>query len=240
MIVNKLKNKFKSLDDKLQENKNILQDQLALTQLLAMFKNNMFFPLTGWSISPREVMHICNDIVINKRESVVEFGLGFSTICVAQLIKKNKLSTQFISVENDKSWFDDFQKLIKKLDLSDYVKCVYAPISTIQPKFSIKSQKLWYNTQFLDKEIKNLNHVDLVIIDGPFGGTTPYARYSAIPYLKDKLSNSYTIFLDDSSRPEETEIIKVWKKSLNCKVVNKIRYAVLTNTNGFDATPVNM
>jgi 16S rRNA G966 N2-methylase RsmD len=240
MIIKKLKNKFKSIENKIQENKFILQDQIALTQLLKMFNNDMFLPLTTWSISPREVLHICNDLVINKRKSIIEFGSGFSTICIAQLLKINKISASFVSVENDKNWCKEINSIICNLKLSQFVKCIYVPITNVSDEISLPEQKLWYDTNFLEKEMDNMNNIDLVIVDGPFGGTTPYARYSAIPFLKNKLNHTFTIFLDDSSRIDESKILNVWKESLQCKVVNKVRYSILSNTTGFDVTPVNM
>ena len=98
-MINKIKNKIvtiiRNLESKAELNYNYSQDQMAYNQLLKMFDNNVFIPITNWSISPNEVLHICNDIVINKKTNIIEFGSGFSTICIAQLLKINNIEANF-------------------------------------------------------------------------------------------------------------------------------------------------
>ena len=78
---------------------------------------------------------------------------------------------------------------------------------------------------------------DLVVVDGPYGKTTPFARYSALPFLKNKLADNFAVFLDDSSRIEEREIANEWLKLLQCKSVDKQRYTYFSSNTTFDVTP---
>ena len=143
------------------------------------------------------------------------------------------------TVENDKDWLLKLKDLIDKLELSNFVKCIYSPISKVKEEISMSRQDKWYDISFLGEEMRKIDNIDLLIVDGPFGGTTPYARYSAIPYLKNKFNDNFAVFLDDSSRLEESEIVGLWKEILNCRSVDMNRYSILSNSNGFDTTPIN-
>lgn len=239
-MISKLIAKVRQFEFRVATSHDLQGDHLALTQLLKMFPEQVFLPLTSWSISPREVLHICNDIFINKRKNIVEFGSGFSTICVAQLLKINNIKASFVSVENDEVWANDLRNLLERLKLQDFVTIKTAPISDITEEFAKDSQQKWYDVDVLNEAFDSIDAVDLVIVDGPFGGTTKYARFSAVPYLKSKLSENYAIFLDDSGRVEEKEIANDWKNILNAQVKDYTRYILLTNLAAFDVSSYSL
>src|SRR5690606_30947324 len=95
----------------------------------------------------------------------------------------------------------------------------------------------WYATEVLEKELGSIQGFDLVIVDGPYGGGTPYARYSAVPFLKNKLSDNVSVFLDDIQRPEEQGIFKEWKSQLSYNSYLTKRYVLLFKKGGFINTP---
>jgi 16S rRNA G966 N2-methylase RsmD len=243
-MINKIKNKIEQITHKLGliHHKSILNrnshiDHMALTQLLKMFDNNIFIPLTGWSISPNEVLHVCNDIIINNRRNIIEFGSGFSTICIAQLLKINNIETKFYSIENNQDWANDLNKIIERMNLKNYVEIIVSQISPISKEYAKEGQEKWYDTSILSEALCHFNNVGLVLVDGPYGGSTPFARYSAIPFLKNKLADNYAIFLDDSAREHEMKIAKDWKNLLNATTINYTRYTYLTNKLNFDIAP---
>lgn len=240
-MISRIKNKVQKFEQFFSESKKMQQEEFALIQLMKLFDSPIFLPLTVWSISPKEVLHICNDIVINKRKSIIEFGSGFSTFCIAQVLKVNNIKASFISVESDKIWSEDITAILNQLGLADYVQVIYAPISDSAKNISKKEQTKWYDTSSLDQGTSTIDNFDLVIVDGPFGGLTPFARYSAVPYLKSRLANDFAIFLDDSNRKEEKEIALSWKTELDCKTIDKQRYTYFSsNKQVFDITPYGM
>ncbi|HEX8563113.1 MAG TPA: hypothetical protein VF676_09065 [Flavobacterium sp.] len=236
-MIDRIKNKIKQFEYRIYTSHQLQEDHLALTQLLKMFGDQTFLPLTSWSVSPREVLHICNDVVINKRKSIIEFGAGFSTICIAQLLKINNISASFVTVENHQEWANDMLNLLTRLGLRDYVKIIVAPITGVSSDIAKTGQQKWYNTRIISEHTKGIPTFDIVIVDGPFGGTTPFARYSAVPFLKSKLAADYAIFLDDSSRDEEKQIAADWLKLIGGKSKNHKRYVCLTSSSGFDVSP---
>lgn len=243
-MLSKLKNKFYFLE-KLWKQTNDKQelifknsdDQLAMMQLLKMFPEEMFFPITKWSLSSKEILHICNDIIINKRTSIVELGGGFSTICIAKLIKINKIETQFFCVENNEIWAKQLQTYLDQNELSQYVKIIVAPLSEAPKSILKEPQKIWYDTSVLDKAFSDVSHIDLLIVDGPYGKSTPFARFSAVPYFKNKLASQFSIFLDDTYREEELAIVKDWEKILSVSAKDYKRYKVLGDKENFDVSP---
>jgi len=245
-MIKKIKNKFLKYSNALIINakkvnaiKNTVEDNFSLLILLKMFESNTFLSLTSWSISPKEVLHICNDIVINNRKNIIEFGSVFSTICIAQLIKKEKLTINFISVESNEDWIKILSKKLVELDLLQYVKFIYAPITDKQPSFFMKNQSKCYDEEKLFNSLNNMNF-DCIIVDGPPSMYSPYIRYTALPFLKDKLSDDYSIFLDDFRRPIEKEILTEWKKILEFEFYDFDRYAYLTNRQKFETEPLTM
>ena len=65
------KSKIKKLVNNIRSIANAQNENFALTSLLKLFKDETFFPLTNWSMAPSEILHICNDILINKRINII-------------------------------------------------------------------------------------------------------------------------------------------------------------------------
>lgn len=243
-MINKIKNRFYFLENLWKQtlsNQDLLnrnaEDKLAMIQLLKMFSQEMFFPLTKWSLSPKEILHVCNDIMINKRKMIVEFGGGFSTICIAQLIKIKNLDATLYCVEDNQSWVIELQKFISENNLSNNVKIIFAPLLNIPSEFAKENQQTWYDIKVLNRTLNEINSVDLILVDGPFGKSTPFARFSAVPYLKNKLAENYSIYIDDTYREEESKIVKHWEQLLNEKAIDFKRYSVIQTAESFDVTP---
>lgn len=236
-MIRKIKNKVRRFEQDSAGLQRLQEDQLALVQLHKMFADGVFLPLTSWSISPREVLHICNEIIINDRKGIIEFGAGFSTICIAKLLQIAGKPTRFYSVESNAQWAAELSKILERMQLSNLVRIIVAPLAKTPPEFSLAEQ-FWYDTN----EIAGMLHADakfdLIIVDGPHGATCKFARYPAIPFLKDRLADEYVIFLDDSSRAEEQKIASEWQALLGANLRDYNRYAVIGNApSGFDPAP---
>tara|TARA_R100000935_G_scaffold50402_1_gene76257 strand:+ start:3580 stop:4329 length:750 start_codon:yes stop_codon:yes gene_type:complete len=244
-MIKRLKNKIKRLIDL---RVNLIKDQQRLneqttfcySQISQLFKEDSFIPFSAWAISPCTILHILNDISINKRRNIIEFGSGASTFFIAKLLKVMEINATFFSVESDKKWAYEMERQLKIYKLEDYVKIIYAPLKEVQDDILFRDQKTWYDSKVLERELLKIKKIDLVLVDGPFGGSTPYARYSAIPFLELKLASNYSIYLDDINRIHENVIIQEWKNKLNCEVKYIDRYAKISNSQDFDVTPFQL
>jgi hypothetical protein len=217
----------------------LLQEEtFALNQLNTLFNEDVFFPLTIWSISPSTLLHVMNDIVINKKKQVIEFGSGISTIYIAKLIKSLNLDIQFYSVESNQNWISELNDLLERYEIEAFVKIIYAPILNVSNEYTYKNQKSWYDFSTIENEIRELNSIDLILVDGPSGSNTSYARYPAIPFLIDKASKDLSVFLDDTNRKAEKEIFIEWKKYLKADIKTEKKYSYLHRGSMFNAKPI--
>jgi hypothetical protein len=245
-MINKIKDRINIyLDDKFKrlfkKQKAISQIQFNQSQLKQLFTDTSFYlPLTTWSISPSTVMHVLNDIIINDRKCIVEFGSGASTFYIAKLLKSNKIQASFFSVESNLDWADKIKKQLDLLGLTNYVTIINASIQPVDISLALGEQKLWYDVNVLNEHLKTIIDFDLVLVDGPFGDLTPNSRYSAVPFLKDKLATNYSVFLDDVDREEEQAILEEWVKLLQCNEQKVERYAVLSSEAKFDSKPFQL
>ncbi|WP_047547855.1 class I SAM-dependent methyltransferase [Psychroserpens sp. Hel_I_66] len=230
--------KIKKLFNKQQKVNQIQFNHAQLNQLFV--DTSFYFPFTTWSMSPSTIIHVLNDIVLNDRKNIIEFGSGASTFYIAKLLKTNSIQASFFSVESNFEWANKINKQLDTLGLAKYVTVIYAPIQSIERSLALGEQEVWYDTTVLNEHLKMMNEVDLVLIDGPFGGLTPNARFSPIPYIKDRLAKSYSIFLDDVDREDEKHITQEWIDMLNCSVKKIERYVVLSSNTKFFSKPLQL
>ncbi len=216
------------------------QTALDYAQISRLFPESNFIPFTTWSISPSVILHILNDITINKRRNIIEFGSGASTLYIAKLIQTLKLEVNFFSVESNKEWLDKMSGELALNNLEGIVNLIHAPIIEVKKELCLHEQKLWYDNEGILSGIGNIQQFDLVIVDGPYGGSTPYARYSAIPFLKSRLSNNYSVFLDDTQREHEDEIARQWSQILNLEPQRFHRYVYFTSNTTFGTSPFKL
>ncbi|WP_128763287.1 class I SAM-dependent methyltransferase [Leeuwenhoekiella aestuarii] len=213
------------------------QEQLyASNKLLHLLPRPYFIPETGWSMTPRAIVHCLNLIHIRKAKTIIEFGSGATTLYIAQTLKNLGDDFIFYSVESDLTWKNAMEAQLDALGLSDSVTILYCPLKDVSKEWAYKEQHLWYDTAILKSEIGD-TLFDFVLVDGPFGGSTPYARYSAYPFLTDNSHNGTIWFLDDTSRPMEREIIQTWKTESNLNLSLYKRYGILASESKFDASP---
>ena len=66
---------------------------------------------------------------------------------------------------------------------------------------------LWYSIEKMPAE-----KIDMVIVDGPPSVTQRLGRYPAGPLSIRHLASSGIVFLDDTGRTDEKEIIRRWRQ----------------------------
>src|SRR5690606_13337464 len=124
-IKNFADSRIKLVKDQQRANQQVNFDFSQITQL---FKEDTFIPLSAWAISPSTILHFLNDIIINKRKNIIEFGLGASTFYIAKLLKVLKLEAVFFSVESDEKWVKELRRQLQVYQLDHYVNIIHAPL----------------------------------------------------------------------------------------------------------------
>lgn len=183
-------------------------DNLALGLLNPILKNFGYIPFTGSALRPSSIVTILNDIIINERRNIIEFGSGISTLVIAKIIEQEELDINFYSVEEDQVWMNLIKAKLEKHQISNNVKQIYSPIVPA-------NDSSWHDTSF----IETIDEIDCIVVDGPkaFSKETSNIRTHALDAIKNKLSNSYSIFLDDCHRANESKILNDWSDQLGLK-----------------------
>ena len=174
------------------------------------FKQNEALPWTSSAPRPGLLSCLVNDLKINRRRSIVEFGSGVSTLVVAQAL--DPACQSMISFEHDPGWAELVQEQLVRLDLSERCSVVHAPLEKCA--ISIDGST-WYDTDIIQDTVRS-REVDVVVCDGPpaYARGRHMARYPAVPVMQEFLSDRFSVYLDDIDRSGEREIVKRWSELL--------------------------
>ncbi|MCC5945940.1 MAG: class I SAM-dependent methyltransferase [Bernardetiaceae bacterium] len=205
-----------------------LNDIYATEVLSELLHQGEYLPTSRSALSHHSIAVVLNDIIINKRHQILEFGCGISTVLMARLFAKNQIPAKVISVEEDENWLAIIQQIIQKEDLSKYVDFVLAPL---KPTPHALENNRWYDTEALMAVLKNSKPINLILVDGPtaYRKDISKARYPALPVAYEFLSENFVVYLDDTNRTGEQYILKKWAKAYKLKFIRAnqtISYAV--------------
>lgn len=203
-----------------------------------LFNGEHFIPFTKWSMSPKAILHIINILEIEKPLNIIEFGSGATTIYIAQYFKLNDLDLKLTSVESNEGWIEIMQEKLNSLGLLKYVKFILAPIKEVGDDIKFKNQRSWYDSDILKEQLTTESYFDLIIVDGPPGVSSTYARYSAFPFLKNSTDENSIWLLDDTNRFAEKEIIEQWRELSDFKITHYDSYSIIMNKSRFDSEPI--
>lgn len=187
------------------------EDIYSLHLIHNILHSGSYLPLTGMSLRPYALAFMLNEIVINKRESIIEFGTGISTVLIARLIKLNNLSAKLVTVDENESWQTMIKEILIKEKIEDCVQFIQTSLIKNRSVDSITTNH-WYNEAEIENQIPVNLKFDMVVVDGPTAHDESIAlsRYFAMPFLRNKLRDSNVVFLDDCVRKGETRILKLW------------------------------
>jgi predicted O-methyltransferase YrrM len=156
--------------------------------------------MRGWAGSPDFLLRIADEIRERKPKVVMECSSGVSTLVVARCLQINGKGRVF-SLEHDPQYAGATRKLLDKHGLAEWATVLDAPLVTVHTKTP------WYREESIPRD---LEPIDVLIVDGPPEAVAPLARFPALPRLSSRLANTALIILDDANRDDETEIVKRW------------------------------
>jgi len=196
---------FNRLKTKLSHIEQAIYDARASVELTRL--GLPYLPWPASAIAPSALMSILNELQINHRNTVVEFGSGLSTIYMAKVLKQR--GGYVTSIEHDSGWAALVQEWINRSGLEQVARIVVAPLASCP---SALEGNQWYDQNIVAKAIASLE-IDCVLVDGPpaYAPGAQLARYPAFEAVKSHLGTErHVIFLDDIGRPGEQAIVKRW------------------------------
>lgn len=188
------------LDKKLD---NTYQQIEALFSLFSTLKFRHPLPtMGGWAITPDFAKAVTALIKEHKPKLVLELGSGVSTLVSAYSLQDGGQG-RVVSFEHEKQFAAISSASLLKHGMQDSATVIYAPLKEI-----VQAGKtwLWYDIA----QLGTLEHIDMVIVDGPPATTQKLARYPALPVLYPLLSDDAVILVDDAFREDEQQMVKLW------------------------------
>lgn len=182
----------------------------------------------GWPISPDIGLFLIDLMREQRYDLIIEFGSGTSTALFARAVQVlngmasespnhtpglNLPNTDIVTFEHDKLYFTKTQHLLKSRGLEQGVQLVHAPLidwtegDQAYLYYDCESTLRGLAEQYADRQLRIL-----VLVDGPPGSTSTNARYPAVPCVfKAFARHQIDLVLDDASRPEEKQVIELWR-----------------------------
>lgn len=160
-------------------------------------------PLRGWAISPDALLEILRRVVERKPNLIVECGSGSSTVWTALLAEQMGLPTRIISLDHEAGFAEQTRALARMHGVAHRIDVRDAPL---EPFRSEGYDAPWYA---LDA-CRDIGAIDMLVVDGPPGASSPLARYPALPVFASRMQPNALLLLDDSIRAEEKEIRARW------------------------------
>lgn len=235
-MINKIKGLIFEIKAILSVSTQLQKDNLAL-QFIKDFlpSSENYFPFTNSSINPHTLSRILNDIKINNRKNIIEFGGGLSTLAIAKFALLNKIDLEIITIENNEGYADLLKNILNNEGLSPFVKVIVAPLN--ESKLSLNNLT-WYDESIVNESISN-TQFDCIIVDGPeaWNSQNELSRHPAFPSLEGHIAPNFSLFVDDTFRNGEQLILSKWAATYNI-VFRKINEVAHVSLNGDYSNPV--
>jgi len=171
---------------------------------------------TSWTMDIKDLKIVLKHIKrkLNNELIILELGSGVSSLIISSFLKKYQKNGMLISIEGNKNYFDKLEKFILKYKLSS-ILCLYYIDYFNYGSF------IWFNKESILKILKMFDKkIDIIIIDAPPGSLCNNSRAPAIPFLLEFLNDKGVVFLHDTNREDEANIINHW----SCFFSNIERY----------------
>jgi predicted O-methyltransferase YrrM len=185
-----------------------VEDAHALAFLQPLTINRPLLPMTGASLRPHCLAHVINDILVNRRRRILEFGTGISTLMIGRLIRQNGLDASVLSIDHDEHWVATATRMVEAEGLAEVIQVVCAPLH--ETELSLDGCR-WYDETVL-REAAASSRFDMVLVDGPpaWQPGIGRARFPALPFALERLESQASIYLDDANRAGERSVTEAW------------------------------
>jgi len=203
-----------------------IRREVLAAQYLSPLAGNYYLPWSRAALAPSAIATILNDIIINQRKVIFEFGGGISTIYIARLLAQRETG-KLVTIDHDMDWLRTLQGILETEKISSRVSLVLAPLTDVKYPIDKKlSTSQWYAEEPITASLGD-ERIDLLVVDGPNPtADNLFSRYPAMPVLFGRMASSYMVVLDDAGREGERQIIRVWEALLGIDFRQIGKYAI--------------
>lgn len=159
--------------------------------------------LTGAALDP-EAAHALADLVIRTRpQTVVELGPGATTVLLGLASGSFDGPMEIWSVEDDDTWSNRAEQLVGYHAIP---RCQVVTAPLTQQRVG-NWEGRWYSP---DAVASLPDRIDVLVVDGPDNVRQLNARYPAYPMLRTRLATGGTLFVHDTDRADESNMVADW------------------------------
>jgi len=182
----------------------VVQEIESLLRLYELGDKRGFSPLLGgWAMDPAGMLGVLRLIEQADPEVIVELGSGTSTLWIASFLKVRGKG-RLVSIDHLAEYGEATSRQLKEMGLDGVAE---VRISALELQ-NVKDQEYsWYGPAAFE----SIANIDFLLVDGPPTATGPLARYPALPVLDAVLAADAWIVLDDATRRDEQETIRLWR-----------------------------
>jgi methyltransferase family protein len=156
---------------------------------------------TGWRL-PDDACALLARLVEEHRPAlIVECGSGRSTVVLAEAVAA--YDGYVVALEHMPEYFMSSVWLLTESGLSHYGE---VRLARLEPHGRAALAPDWYARTAWD----DLHGIGMLVVDGPPGGSSRYARSPALPLLRNRLLPGCVVVLDDVNRESEQTIMNEW------------------------------
>lgn len=200
----------KEIRAELDEIKATQEDLSALISLSQLY--GKYLPWSRSALRPAAARFLVNSIVINRINSVVEFGTGISSVLIARALELS--GGTLVTIDHDANW----QSLVAEWMSAEMKSRVTFVNAQLKENGKSASLPKWYDESIVKDALRHIGPAGLVVVDGPPGyrHEEMLSRLPALEAVRPYLSKDSLIVLDDVDRPGEQLIANKWSELL-CK-----------------------
>ena len=173
-------------------------------QQLVQHDRLMPAPDGRWALTSRTLVWLLDHVASGEVSRVLECGSGTSTVWFAAALEHLGDGHVF-ALESDPAFAEQTRSHLARVGLSHRADVIDAPL--LDSSVNGRETRPWYDLSGLPDAATDIS---LLFVDGPVGALATEVRYPAFPLLAARLAENAVVVLDDTTRPEEANIVEAW------------------------------